>query len=138
LDAADTALESAGAGTVTNGDDNSTASLRLGSNLASNLEEKIFIRYSQSNTSVDPYTINGSYQYLMVGDPNYFVLQKQFFVGSLTDWKLLDGSWEQQFNITFSDDNQIYTGTANAYTTILKMEITMAKRPKSIGKTISV
>jgi vitamin B12 transporter len=115
LDASDAALESVGAGTVNNGDDNTSASLRLGSNLASNLEEKVLVRYNVSNTSVDAYNSNSSSQYWLADDPDYFILQKQFFVGSLTDWKLLDGSWEQQLNVSFSDDEQIYTGTVNPY-----------------------
>jgi vitamin B12 transporter len=117
LDASDATLESAGAGTVYNDDNKSTASLRLGSNLALNLKEKILLNYSESNTSLDSYDSNSYYQYWLQDNPNYFVLQKQFFVNSLTDWKLMDGSWDQQLNISFSDDNQIYTGTANPYST---------------------
>ncbi len=112
LDASDAALK-APAGSINNGDDNNTASLRLGSNLAPNLEEKVLIHYSQSNTSVDAY--NSSY--VLADDPDDFALQKQFLVDSHTDWKLLDGNWEQQFNLSFSDDNRIYTATANAYNT---------------------
>ncbi len=113
LDASDAALESANAGSVNNGDDNNTASLRLGSNLSSNLEEKVFIHYSQSNTSVDAY--NSSY--VLGDDPDDFALQKQFLVDSHADWKLLDGTWNQQLNVSFSDDNRIYTATANSYNT---------------------
>jgi vitamin B12 transporter len=113
LDATDAAGESATAGTVNNGDDNNTASLRVGSNLASNLEEKVLVRYGQSNTSVDAYDSN----FVLADDPSDFALQKQLMVDSHTDWKLLDGSWEQQLNISFSDDNRIYTATANPYNT---------------------
>jgi vitamin B12 transporter len=113
LDASDAALEGANAGSVNNGDDNDTASLRLGSNLESNLEEKVLIRYSQSNTSLDAYNDN----FVLADDPDYFALQKQFMADSHTDWKLLDGSWEQQLNVSFSDDNRIYTATANPLNT---------------------
>ncbi len=100
-------------GLLNNGDDNNTGSLRLGSNLTSNLQENIFIRYSQSNTSLDAY--NSSF--VLADDPDYFSLQKQFMADSHTDWKLLDGSWEQLMNISFVDDNRIYTGVANSYNT---------------------
>jgi vitamin B12 transporter len=113
LDANDSALESPTAGSVNNGDDNNTASLRLGSNLTSNLDEKVFIRYSQSNTSLDAYNDN----FVLADDPAYFALQKQFMVDSHSDWKLLGGNWEQQLNVSFSDDNRIYTATANSYNT---------------------
>ncbi len=113
LDAANLASENTPAGVVNNGDDNNSASLRLGSNLASNLEEKVLIRYSQSNTSVDAYNDN----FVLADDPNYFILQKQFLVDSHTNWKLLDGSWEQQLNISFSDDNRINSAVTNFYNT---------------------
>jgi vitamin B12 transporter len=100
-------------GSLDNGDDNNTGSLRLGSNLTSNLQENVFIRYSQSNTSLDAY--NSSF--VLADDPDYFALQKQFMADSHTNWKLLDGSWEQLMNISFADDNRIYTGVANPYNT---------------------
>jgi vitamin B12 transporter len=110
LDPNDAAQEGSNAGSVNNGDDNNSASLRLGSNLASNLDEKILVRYNQSNTSIDEYNNNVLYD-----DPLAFALQEQFMVDSRTNWKLLDGSWEQQLNISFSDDNRIYNETANPY-----------------------
>ncbi len=113
LDSTDAALEPSTAGTLNNGDDNNTASLRLGSNLTDNLEEKVFARYSQSNTSLDAYDSN----FVLSDDPDYFALQKQFMADSHTDWKLLGGSWEQELNISFSDDNRIYTGVSNPYNT---------------------
>jgi vitamin B12 transporter len=107
------ALESQYGGTVNNGDDNNTASLRLGSNLASNLEEKVSVRYSQSNTSIDADNEN----FVLEDDPNYFALQKQFMAASHTDWKLLDGSWEQILTASFADDNRLYNGVSNSYNT---------------------
>ncbi len=120
LDAADAAFEPSTAGSVNNGDDTNTASLRLGSDLASNLEEKVFLRYSQSNTSLDAYNTvlfdgglaTASY---LTDDPDYFALQKQFMADSRTDWKLLDGSWEQSLNLAFFDDNRLYNAVTNAY-----------------------
>ena len=120
LDATDAALEPSNAGSVSNGDDNNTASLRFGSSLAPNLEEKVLVRYSQSNTSVDSYntavinsgTVTVSY---LADNPGYFALQKQFMVDSRSDWKLLGGIWEQSLGLDFSDDNRLYNGAANAY-----------------------
>lgn len=113
LDANDLSLEPANSGWLKNGDDNNTVSLRLGSNLGPNLEEKVFVRYSQSNTAVDAY--NSSY--VLDDDPNYFVLQRQFMVNSHTDLKLLDGNWDQLLTVSFSDDNRVYNATANPYNT---------------------
>ncbi len=97
-------------GTINNGDDNNTVSLRLGSNLTSNLEEKVFARYSQSNTSFDDQPVN-----VLVDDPTAFALQKQFMVDSHTDWKLLNGFWDQTLTFAFYDDNRAYNVTANPY-----------------------
>ena len=120
LDATDAPLEPVNAGSVDNGDDNNTASLRFGSNLASNLEEKVLVRYSQSNTSVDSYNTavigGGSVTVSYLADnPGYFALQKQVMADSRTEWKLLGGMWEQSLGLDFSDDNRLYNGTPNAY-----------------------
>lgn len=122
LDASDAAFESSTAGSVANGDDNNTISLRFGSDLASNLEEKVFVRYSQSNTSLDTYNTalfdgGNALAYYLADDPGYFSLQKQFMADSHTKWKLLDGIWDQDLSIAFSDDNRIYTATPNPYST---------------------
>jgi vitamin B12 transporter len=98
-------------GGINNGDDNNTASLRLGSSLTSNLEEKVLTRYSQTNTSLDNFN-NGN---VLADNPAYFALQQQFMVDSSTNWKLLNGDWEQQLNIAFFDDDRTYTATANPY-----------------------
>lgn len=115
LDSADAAAlagsQDTNPGSVNNGDDNNTASLRLGSNLASNLEEKVLARYSQTNTSLDNYN-NGN---VLADNPAYFALQQQFMVDSSTNWKLLDGAWEQQLKVAFFDDDRTYTATANPY-----------------------
>ncbi|HTC19297.1 MAG TPA: TonB-dependent receptor, partial [bacterium] len=115
LDASDAALEGPNPGSINNGDDNNTASLRLGSNLATNLEEKFFARYSQSNTGFDEYNGNG----VLADDPLAFALQKQFMADSHTDWKLLDGSWDQELTVAFFDDNRLYNATANPYSTFV-------------------
>lgn len=107
------ALEAQYGGTVNNGDDNNTASLGVGSNLTSNLQENILVRYSQSNTSIDADNEN----FVLGDDPDYFALQKQFMAASHTDWKLLDGSWEQILTASFADDNRLFNGVSNPYNT---------------------
>jgi vitamin B12 transporter len=107
------ALEAQYGGTVNNGDDNNTASLGVGSNLTSNLQENILVRYSQSNTSIDADNEN----FVLGDDPDYFALQKQFMAASRTDWKLLDGSWEQILIASFADDNRLFNGVSNPYNT---------------------
>ena len=107
------ALEAQYGGTVNNGDDNNTASLGVGSNLTSNLQENILVRYSQSNTSIDADNEN----FVLADDPDYFALQKQFMAASHTDWKLLDGSWEQILTASFADDNRLFNGVSNPYNT---------------------
>jgi vitamin B12 transporter len=115
LDASDAALEGPNPGTINNGDDNNTASLRLGSNLAPNLEEKVFARYSQSNTGIDEDNSN----FVLADDPLAFALQKQFMFDSHTDWKLLDGNWDQNLTVSFFDDNRLYNATENPYSTFI-------------------
>ena len=107
------ALEAQYGGTVNNGDDNNTASLGVGSNLTSNLQENVLVRYSQSNTSIDADNEN----FVLADDPDYFALQKQFMAASHTDWKLLDGSWEQILTASFADDNRLFNGVSNPYNT---------------------
>ena len=107
------ALEAQYGGTVNNGDDNNTASLGVGSNLTSNLQENVLVRYSQSNTSIDADNEN----FVLGDDPDYFALQKQFMAASHTDWKLLDGSWEQILTASFADDNRLFNGVSNPYNT---------------------
>jgi vitamin B12 transporter len=107
------ALEAQYGGTVNNGDDNNTASLGVGLNLTSNLQENVLVRYSQSNTSIDADNEN----FVLADDPDYFALQKQFMAASHTDWKLLDGSWEQILTASFADDNRLFNGVSNPYNT---------------------
>jgi vitamin B12 transporter len=107
------ALEAQYGGMVNNGDDNNTASLGVGSNLTSNLQENVLVRYSQSNTSIDADNEN----FVLADDPDYFALQKQFMAASHTDWKLLDGSWEQILTASFADDNRLFNGVSNPYNT---------------------
>ncbi len=111
------ALEAQYGGTVNNGDDNNTASLSVGSNLTSNLQENVLVRYSESNTSIDADNEN----FILADDPDYFALQKQFMAASHTDWKLLHGSWEQILTASFADDNRLFNGVSNPYNTYFEL-----------------
>jgi vitamin B12 transporter len=88
-------------------DQNTTATLGLGSSPVSNLEEKLLVRYSQAHTSLDD---GGGPS---MDDPHYFADQKQFVVGSRSGWKLMDGGWEQILGISFSENNRVYSDTAD-------------------------
>jgi vitamin B12 transporter len=94
---------------VNNLDQNTNGSLKLGSNLTSNLSENVLVNYVQSHTNIDDGAGAGQ------DDPNNFADQKQLIVGSQTKWKLLNGDWEQVLNISFVDDNRNYTDTLNSF-----------------------
>ncbi len=96
-------------GTLDNSDENNTISVRLGSAIEPNFQQNVLVRYNQSNTSLDAY--NSSF--VLADHPDYYALQKQFMMSSRSDWKLFDGDWEQQLNISFVEDNRTYTGVSN-------------------------
>jgi vitamin B12 transporter len=102
----------AAGGVVNNPDQNTTSSLKLASTLAPNVQENLLARYSQSHTSLDAYDPN---TFLLADDPDYFVDQKQWMMGSQTRWSLLNGDWEQVLGISYFDDNRAYNAVPNAY-----------------------
>jgi len=102
----------ASGGVVNNPDQNTTTSLKLASTLASNVQESLLVRYSQSHTSLDAYDPN---TFLLADDPNYFADQKQFMSASQTRWSLLNGDWDQILGISFFDDNRVYNAVPNIY-----------------------
>ncbi len=95
--------------TIDNGDGNTTSSLRFGVSPLSNLDNNLFVRFIQSRTNIDATSGVGG------DDPNYFVNERQWVMGSQTNWKLLGGGWEQVLGISYMNDLQLYTDQFSSY-----------------------
>ena len=96
-----------------NPDSDFSSVLRLGTAPVTNFHEDLLIRFSQARTSIDGGGGPG------MDDPNNWVNQKQFLVGSKT--KLTLGNWTQLLMVSFVDDDRDYSDVAdsaylNAYT----------------------
>ena len=94
---------------IDNGDENTTASLRMGIKSFSNLESNLSARYIKSRTNVDAVGGAGG------DDPNYFLDERQWVVGSQSKLKFLDGAWEQVLGISYTDDLQQFTDEFSSY-----------------------
>ena len=95
--------------TVNNVDGNTTASLRVGFLPSSDEDNSVYARYIQSRTNLAAQAGAGG------DDPNYFLNERQWVVGSQSKWKLLDGDWEQVLGISYTDDLQLYTDDFTPY-----------------------
>ena len=94
---------------VNNGDGNSTASFRLDLSPLSNLENNVTVRYVKSRDNLDAFGgANGD-------DPNYFLDEQQWIVGSQSKLKLFNGDWEQVLGFSFTDDLQKYTDDFSSF-----------------------
>jgi vitamin B12 transporter len=95
--------------TLNDSDENTTASFRLGILPSSDLDNHVYVRYIQSRTNLPSQGgANGD-------DPNYFVNERQWVVGSQSNWKLLDGQWEQVLGMSYTNDLQVYTDDFSSY-----------------------
>lgn len=103
------ALDKAFGGQLDNSNENNTASLRVGTDLAADLQEDLFVRYNRSKTGLDAY--NSSF--ILADHPDYFAQQEEFMISSRTGWKSKDGQWEQELDLSFIDDDRVYTAVAS-------------------------
>ena len=90
-------------------DSNSTASLQLGILPSPNLDNSLYVRYSQAHTNLPAFGGVGG------DDPNFFMDERQWFTGTQTKWKLFDGALEQTLGLSFTDDLQLFTDDLSTY-----------------------
>jgi vitamin B12 transporter len=95
--------------TVNNENENTTASLRVGFLPLSNEDNSFYTRYIQTRTNLPAQGGAGG------DDPNYFLNEHQWVVGSQSKWRLLGDDWEQVLGISYTDDLQQYTDDFSSY-----------------------
>lgn len=90
-------------------DGNTTASLQMGLLPSANLDNNLYVRYSQAHTNLPAAGGEGG------DDPNFFLDERQWFVGTHSKWNVMADLWEQELGISFSDDLQYFTDDISSY-----------------------
>lgn len=90
-------------------DGNTTASLGMGLLPSSDLDNSLFVRYSQAHTNLPAFGGTGG------DDPNFFLDERLWVGGAQSKWSSKDGVWEQTLGLAFTDDLQQFTDDFSSY-----------------------